>query len=173
MYRAVALKARRLGITEPAAIARMAAGMSLSTGERILMDGEDVTEAIRRPGITEAVKPIADSPECRAELVRMQREARKGGGIVTEGRDQGSVVFPGADLKIYLDAALAVRAKRRQAQIGGELGEVERAIARRDQEDRTRRVGPLVRPAGAVEVDTSALTVEEVVDRILAAIKGP
>jgi len=142
-------------------------------GERILLDGEDVTEAIRRPGITEAVKPIADSPECRAELVRKQRESRKGGGLVTEGRDQGSVVFPEAGVKIYLDAALAVRAKRRHAQIGGDLGEVERAIARRDQEDRTRRVGPLVRPPGAVEVDTSALTVEEVVDRILAAIKGP
>lgn len=173
MYRAVALKASRIGIAEPRAIARMAAGTVISVGDRVLLDGEDVTEAIRRPAITAAVKPIADSPECRAELVRIQREARKGGGLVTEGRDQGSVVFPEAKVKIYLDAALAVRAKRRQAEAGGDLAEVERAIARRDQEDRARKVGPLVCPSGAVVVDTSALTVAEVVDRILAAIKGP
>ena len=173
MYRAVALKAGRRGIADPRAIAAMAAASSIEIGDRVLLDGEDVTAEIRRPELTAAVKPIADSPECRAELVRLQREAGKSGGLVTEGRDQGSIVFPEADLKICLDAALGVRAKRRHREVGGDLAEVERAIARRDAEDRARPVGPLVKPAGAVEIDTSALTVDEVVDRILAALRGP
>jgi cytidylate kinase len=172
MYRAVALKARRHGIADPCAIAVMAAGTSIEIGERVRLDGEDVSGEIRRPEITAAVKPIADSPECRAELVRLQREVGKGGGLVTEGRDQGSVVFPDATLKIYLDAGLDVRARRRHAESGGDLAEVERAMARRDAEDRARPVGPLVRPAGAIEIDSSGLTVEEVVARILAALQG-
>jgi cytidylate kinase len=173
MYRALALKAIRQGIQDPSQIARIAEGTSIAVGERVLLDGEDVTEAIRRPEITAAVRPIADAPLCRAQLVRMQRDARRAPGLVTEGRDQGSVVFPEADHKFYLDARLEVRARRRHAQLGGDLAEVERSIARRDLEDRSRKVGPLVRPPGAVEIDTSALTVEEVVARMLAAIKGP
>ena len=173
MYRAVALKAGRLGIADPRAIAAMAAATSIEVGDRVLLDGEDVSREIRRPEITAAVRPIADSPECRAELVRLQREAGRAGGLVTEGRDQGSVVFPRADLKVYLDATPAVRAERRQREAGGDLAEIERAMAQRDAEDRARPVGPLVRPEGAVGIDTSALTIEEVVDRILAALKGP
>lgn len=173
MYRAVAWKAGKLGVADPRAIATLIAGTALVVGEsRVTCDGEDVTEAIRTPEITVAVRPIADSPECRAEFVRLQREIGKAGGLVTEGRDQGSVVFPDAAFKFYLDASVDVRATRRHAEIGGDLEEIRRAIARRDAGDRARPVGALVRPEGAVEIDTSGLTLEQVVDRILAAI-GP
>ena len=171
MYRAVALKARRLGLAAPKEIADLIARTAICVEEgRVTCDGEDVTEAIRRPEVTAAVKPIADSPDCRAELVRKQREVAALGGLVTEGRDQGSVVFPDAAFKFYLDAALEVRAKRRQAESGGDLEELRRSIERRDAEDRARPVGALVRPEGSLGIDTSGLTVGEVVDRILAAI---
>lgn len=171
MYRAAALKARRAGISDPREIALMISRTKIAVdGARVTCDGEDVSEAIRRPEITAAVRPIADSPECRAELVRMQREVGREGGLVTEGRDQGSVVFPDADFKFYLDASIEVRAQRRHRELGGDLAEVRRAIERRDAEDRSRPVGALVRPPGAVEIDTSALTPEGVVARILASI---
>lgn len=171
MYRAVALKAERLGLSDPAAVAAMIRGTRVSVGpDRVTCDGEDVTRAIRRPEVTAAVRPIADSPECRAELVRMQREAGRGGGLVTEGRDQGSVVFPDAEHKFYLDAPVEERARRRHGELGGDLGELRRSIERRDAEDRSRPVGALVRPPGAVVIDTSGLTVEEVVARIAASV---
>jgi cytidylate kinase len=131
-----------------------------------------VTAAIRRPEITAAVKPIADSPECRAELVRLQREIGKGAGLVTEGRDQGSVVFPHADFKFYLDASIEVRAERRHRDEGGDLAEIARAITKRDADDRARPVGALVRPEGAIVIDSSGLTVDEVVAKILAAVRA-
>jgi len=174
MYRAVAWKARRLGLEEPGDIAAMIRTTRLSIEpDRVTCDGEDVTRAIRDPQVTGAVRPIADSPECRAELVRMQQEIGRGGGLVTEGRDQGSVVFPDAEFKFYLDATVDVRAKRRHLQEGGDLDALRRAMERRDAEDRSRKVGPLVKPPGAVEIDTSGLTLPEVVARILAAIEPP
>src|SRR5262249_32186045 len=110
MYRAVAWKARKLGLTRPADIAPMIRATRLAIDpDRVRCDGEDVTRAIRDPQITAAVRPIAESPECRAELVRMQQEIGRDGGLVTEGRDQGSVVFPDAELKVYLDATVEVR----------------------------------------------------------------
>jgi cytidylate kinase len=171
MYRAVALKARRLGLADPRRIAPMIRGTRLSLEpDRVLCDGRDVTREIRGPEVTSLVRPIADSDECRAELVRMQRDFGRDGGLVTEGRDQGSVVFPDADFKFYLDAAVDVRARRRQRDEGGALEAVRASIERRDAEDRARPAGPLVRPEGAVEIDTSALTVEEVVARIVCSI---
>jgi cytidylate kinase len=173
MYRAVAWKARTLGLTRPAEIAPMIQRSLLSVEpDCVTCDGEDVTRAIRDPEITAAVRPIAESPECRAELVRMQREIGLAGGLVTEGRDQGSVVFPDADYKFYLDATLEVRTERRHREQGGDLEALRRSIERRDQEDKGRPVSPLLKPPGAIEIDTSALTLEEVVARILAAI-GP
>jgi cytidylate kinase len=174
MYRAVTWKARRLGLTDPVQIAAMIRGTTLAMEpDRVTVDGEDVTRAIRDPQVTSAVRPIAESAECRAELVRMQQEIGKGGGLVTEGRDQGSVVFPDAEHKFYLDATVDVRARRRHRELGGDLGSIRGAIERRDDEDRSRPVSPLVRPEGAIVVDTSGLTVEEVVARILAAIGSP
>jgi cytidylate kinase len=174
MYRAVALKARRLGLSDPEKIAPMIRTTRLTIEpDRVTCDGEDVTVAIRDPQVTAAVRPIAESPECRAELVRLQREVGRDGGLVTEGRDQGSVVFPDAEHKFYLDASVEVRARRRHLQEGGDLDAIRAAIERRDAEDRARKAGPLVKPPGAVELDTSGLTLEEVVARILAAIGSP
>lgn len=171
MYRAVALKAAREGLADPADVARMIRRTALDVDEsRVTVDGEDVTAALRGPEVTASVRPIADSPECRRELVRLQREVGRAGGLVTEGRDQGSVVFPDAEHKFYLDASLEVRARRRQADDGGPLEAVRWSIERRDAEDRARPVGGLVRPEGAAVIDTSNLTLREVVDRILAAI---
>jgi cytidylate kinase len=103
----------------------------------------------------------------------MQQEIGRAGGLVTEGRDQGSVVFPDAEFKFYVDASAEVRAKRRQLEEGGDVEAIRRSIERRDAEDRARKAGPLVRPEGAVVVDTSGLTLEQVVARILAAIETP
>jgi len=173
MYRAVTWKARKLGLADPVAIAAMIRDTRLAIEpDRVVCDGEDVTRAIRDPQVTAAVRPIAESPECRAELVRMQQEIGKSGGLVTEGRDQGSVVFPDAEFKFYLDATVDVRAKRRHLEQGGDFDTIRRGIEKRDAEDRERPVSPLVRPAGAILLDTSSLTLEEVVARILAAI-GP
>jgi cytidylate kinase len=174
MYRAVTWKARKLQLKEPSAIAAMIRGTRLSIEpERVTCDGEDVTRAIRDPQVTAAVRPIADSPECRAELVRMQQEIGRSGGLVTEGRDQGSVVFPDADFKFYLDASVDVRARRRHLEEGGDLESLRRAIDARDAQDRARKTGALVRPPGSILLDTSGLTLDEVVARILAAIGAP
>src|SRR6185295_16716140 len=174
MYRSIAWKARKLGLADPLQIAAMIRGTRLTLDpDRVTCDGEDVTRAIRDPQVTAAVRPIADSPECRAELVRMQQEIGRAGGLVSEGRDQGSVVFPDAEFKFYVDASSEIRAKRRQLEEGGDLEAIRLAIERRDAEDRARKAGPLVRPEGAIVVDTSGLTLEQVVARILAAIETP
>src|SRR5438128_9710203 len=129
MYRAVTWKARKLGLTDPLAIAEMIRATRLTVDpDRVTCDGEDVTRAIREPQVTAAVRPIADSPECRAELVRMQREIGRSGGLVTEGRDQGSIVFPDAEFKFYLDASVEVRTKRRHREQGGDADAIHRAI---------------------------------------------
>ena len=174
MYRAVTWKARKLGLSDPSEIAAMIRSTTIAVEPgRVTCDGEDITKPIREQHLTAAVRPIAESPECREELVRMQREIGRAGGLVTEGRDQGSVVFPDAEHKFYLDASVEVRAARRHREIGGDLDAIRQMIERRDQQDRARKVGPLVKPEGAIELDTSGLTLEEVVARILAAIGSP
>jgi cytidylate kinase len=174
MYRVVTWKARKLNLSDPLAIAVMARDTRVVVEpDRVTCDGEDVSRAIREPQVTAAVRHVADSPECRAELVRMQREIGKAGGLVTEGRDQGSVVFPDADFKFYMDASSEVRARRRQQEAGGDLDAIRAAIELRDAQDKGRKTGPLVIPPGAVVIDTSALTLAEVVARILAAVHPP
>jgi cytidylate kinase len=174
MYRCIAWKSRKLGLTDPLQIAAMIRSTRLSVGhDLVTCDGEDVTRAIRDPQVTAAVRPIAASPECRAELVRMQQDIGKAGGLVTEGRDQGSVVFPDAEFKFYIDASADVRARRRQLEEGGDLESIRGSIERRDAEDKARKAGPLARPEGAIVVDTSGLTLEQVVARILASIGTP
>jgi cytidylate kinase len=174
MYRAVAWKADRLGFKDLRRVALMIRTTRIQLEpDRILCDGEDVGAVIRTPEVTALVRPIAESPECRDELVVLQRTYGLDGGLVSEGRDQGSVVFPDADHKFYLDASVDVRARRRHAELGGDLEEIRRGIQRRDEEDRTRPLSPLVKPAGAVVIDTSALTLDEAVHRILAAIGAP
>jgi cytidylate kinase len=173
MYRAVTWKALRLGLSDPARIAEMIRSTRLEVGDRVLVDGQDVTAEIRTPQLTRAVKPVADSPECRAELVRLQREIGRD-GVVTEGRDQGSVVFPDADFKFYLDASVEERARRRHREAGGDLDEIRRDIERRDRDDMRRPVGALVRPPGAIVIDTTGRTIDQVVEAVCARItSGP
>lgn len=176
MYRSVALAALRRGI-DPAdaeAVARLAAAVGIEVGERVYLDGADVTAEIRSPDVDRAVSVVAANPAVRAEMVRRQRAwaAERGGGVV-EGRDIGSVVFPDAELKVYLTASDEVRARRRAAErAGADTEAVAAAIARRDRLDATRAASPLVVPEGAVVIDTTDRTVADVADAIVGMLVG-
>lgn len=174
MYRAVGLKALREGVPldspERLAALASAARIDLVPREdgnlRVLLDGEDVTDAIRAPEVSHAASVVAVVPGVRHPMVAEQRRAGERGGIVMEGRDIGSVVFPHANLKIFLDASPEVRAGRRQRELKekGESLEFAKVLAevhRRDQRDRERKMSPLVRAADAVTVDNTAMDAEE------------
>ena len=170
MYRAVTLAAMRRGIdpadAEP--VADLARQIDLDVSEAgVFVDGSDATAAIRTPEVTAAVSAVAANSAVRVELVRRQREwAHVRGGGVLEGRDIGSVVFPDAELKLYLTADPRVRAERRVAETGGNVDDIAAAIERRDNHDISRADGPLVEAHGAIVLDTSGLQIDEVVDRI-------
>jgi cytidylate kinase len=167
-YRAVTLAALRAGLQggEPE-VAAISERMALDVGERVVLDGEDVTTEIRSPAVNVAVSAVAANSAVRAELRDRQRTwaAEHGGGVI-EGRDIGSVVFPDARLKLYLTASPRVRAARRVAESGGDVEAIALDIARRDGHDTGRADGPLTRAAGAVVLDTSELTIDEVLDEI-------
>jgi cytidylate kinase len=141
----------------------------------VSIDDVDVTEKIRRPEVTANARYIASAPKVREKLVEMQRRfAAEQGQIVTEGRDQGTVAFADADVKFYLTADPAERAKRRQAELGGpneSLKEIQKAIEERDKSDQARDVGPLKPAEDAIVVDTTNMNVEEVVERLLRLVK--
>jgi cytidylate kinase len=163
MYRSVALAAARRGVP-PAAIAD---GLQIEVGERVRLDGEDVTEAIRRSEVSEAASRAAADPAVRQAMVRLQRQLMSGGNWVAEGRDIGSVVVPDAEVKVFLTADAHERARRRAEQLGADLETVLGEQAIRDERDRAREYSPL-RPAdGATVVDTTGLSVGEVVNRIV------
>jgi CMP/dCMP kinase len=170
MYRAVTFAAMRRGIdtADLERVAELARQVSLEVGEHgVLVDGVDATTEIRSREVTTAVSAVAANSAVRTELVRRQREwANERGGGVLEGRDIGSVVFPDADLKLYLTASPRVRAERRVAEAGGDVDEIEAAIERRDLHDTSRSVGPLVEAEGATVVDTTGLGIDAVLDRI-------
>lgn len=178
MYRAVAWKAGHEGLDlhdggAVAAVARRAA-FDLDNGVRI--DGHDVTEAIRTPAMDQAAAGVAQHPEVRDVLVARQRLYGERGGLVMEGRDIGSVVFPNADLKVYLDASPEERARRRSLDAGhaasrdiGQEGVAE-ALEVRDRADRTRTASPLRMADDAVYIDTTGLSIEAVVERVLALV---
>jgi cytidylate kinase len=159
MYRAVALRGG-----DPAAVAREA---RLELGERITLDGEDVTERIREPWVSEAASRVSSDPAVREALVEQQRRILADGDWVAEGRDIGTVVAPEAAVKVYLTADPAERARRRAAQLGSDPGVVLREQAMRDERDRNRDVGPLAPAPDAVPVDTTALTFDQVVEQIV------
>jgi cytidylate kinase len=170
MYRAVTLAAMRRGIdlADVDRVATLAEELTLEVGEHgVLVDGIDATTEIRSREVTTAVSKVAANSAVRAELVRRQRDwaSQRGGGVL-EGRDIGSVVFPDAELKLYLTAAPRVRAERRVAEAGGDVDEMTEAIERRDQFDRMRADGPLVEADGSIVVDTTGLSIEEVLERI-------
>ncbi|MEO6123383.1 MAG: (d)CMP kinase [Ilumatobacteraceae bacterium] len=170
MYRAITFAAmhRGLDVDDKAAVGALAREVSLDVGRvTVTVDGIDATTAIRRPDVTAAVSSIASNSEVRTELRGRQRawaEAR-GGGVI-EGRDIGSVVFPDATLKLYLTASPRVRAERRVAEAGGDVDEIERAIAIRDGKDTSRADSPLKEANNSVTVDTTGMTIAEVLDEI-------
>ena len=174
MYRAVAFAALRRGIpvTDDERVAELARGLELTVSEAgVVVDGVDATAEIRSREVTEAVSAVAANTPVREELRARQRRwaAERGGGVI-EGRDIATVVFPDATLKLYVTASPRVRAERRVAEIGGDVDEVEVSIAERDRRDMGRVDGPL-RPAdGSVTVDTTGLTVDEVVDQLVALL---
>jgi cytidylate kinase len=179
MYRAVAWRALhdQLPFDNEDAIATVAQHSVIDVGpSSVIIDGHDVTHAIRTPEIDRAAAATARLPKVRAALVERQRTEGRSGGIVMEGRDIGSVVFPNADVKIYLDASPEERARRRAADPAHGLSRAAAAVdvatemAARDQSDRTRSSSPLTIPKDAVEVDTTGLSIDETVDRVLAII---
>lgn len=179
MYRAVAWKAQREGVSldDDAAVTRVAERAELSLDEGcVTIDGRDVTSAIRTPEVDRAAAAVARLTGVREILVARQRQLGAGGGVVMEGRDIGTVVFPDADLKIYLDAQPDERARRRAsdpAHTGGRSGlaGVQSELAARDQTDSTRTVGPLAVARDAIYLDTTGVPIEEVVTRVLGLVR--
>jgi cytidylate kinase len=168
MYRCVALASlQRAG--DPATLATE---IRIDLGDRVLLDGEDVTDAIRAPEVSERASQVAAERGVRRALVARQRALLSRGDWVAEGRDIGTVVAPDADLKVFLTADPAERARRRATQLGVDSATVLAEQTMRDERDRNRAVSPL-RPAdGATELDTSGLTLAQVVDRIAALVPG-
>ena len=170
MYRAVAWAVLRAGI-DPAdgqAVAALAHRLEIEVGERVLVDGADATAGIRSAEVTNAVSVVSAHPEVRTDLVRRQRQwVAAHGGTVVEGRDIGSVVFPHARLKAYLTASEEERARRRAQQLAHAPAGVAADLARRDRLDSTRATSPLTVAPGAVVVDTTDKSVDEVVEAIL------
>ena len=174
MYRSVALAALERGVdpTDGEALAKLAGALDIEVGERVLVDGVDATTAIRGPDVTAVVSAVSAHPPVRAEMVRRQRRwAEAHGGGVLEGRDIGSVVFPHADVKVFLTASEEERARRRQRdEDAPDVKAVAADISRRDTIDSTRAASPL-RPADdAVVIDTTGRTVDEVVDEVLGLL---
>jgi cytidylate kinase len=178
MYRAVAWKALhdRLDPQDEGAVAAIGerAVFDLEDG-RVVIDGHDVARAIRTPEIDRAAAVVARHPAVRRMLVARQRLYAQHDGVVMEGRDIGTVVFPGADVKIYLDASPDERARRRAADPahtarGRQLADVATALAERDRSDSTRAISPLAVAPDAFVIDTTELPIDEVVDRVLAIV---
>jgi len=182
MYRAVALAARSEGVPwdDPLRLGGVARELDLSFrtvagAPRVFLSGEDVSEAIRAPEISMGASAVSVHGPVREALVAKQREMAREGGVV-EGRDTGSVVFPDAEAKFFLDAAAAVRARRRQLEISPpgaqSFEEVLRDVLRRDVQDSTREHSPLRVADGAVYIDSTTMTVDEVVGEMLRRLPG-
>ncbi len=174
MYRAVAFAALRHGIpvADEDAVAELARQIVLTVDDSgVFVDGVDATTEIRGREVTEAVSAVAANTGVREELRARQRAwADEHGGGVIEGRDIGTVVFPEAVLKLYVTASPRERAERRVREIGGDVGDVEESIAERDRRDMSRIDGPLRRGRDAVVVDSTGLTISEVVDNVIALL---
>ncbi|HSH62244.1 MAG TPA: (d)CMP kinase [Acidimicrobiales bacterium] len=171
MYRSVALSVLRKGVDpeDRDSVAGVARDVRIDVGdEKVVVDGEDVTTEIRGEEVTRVVSAVASNPGVREEMVRRQREWAEAQDVgVVEGRDIGTVVFPDAELKVYLMAGDAVRARRRSGETGGAEETVAADMARRDEHDSTRASSPLKAADDAVVLDTSDLTVDQVVEEVL------
>ncbi len=179
MYRAVALAAieHKVPWSDPAALVELAGRLIVELrGDRVLLDGADVTDAIRMSKITGVTHYAADNPGVRTILVEWQRRAAGNDNIVSEGRDQGTVVFPQAECKIFLVASPDERARRRQQDLAarGEQMPLDKILAQqnqRDNRDASRKVGPMVPAPDAITFSTDGLTPEEVVARLEAIVR--
>lgn len=180
MYRAVTLAVLRTNTAlEPEAITVLVQSLRIELqpseqGQRTMLNGEDVSEEIRSVRVTEAVSGVSALAPVRTAMVECQRELGKAGGVVMDGRDIGTVVFPSAELKVFLVASLEERAKRRLAELeqAGKAHnispeEMSRQLQERDRQDSEREVSPLRKAADAIEIDTSSLSIDDQVHRIL------
>lgn len=187
MYRALTLKALQEGIDlkDEKALSRLAAETriifdfagEIGENQRIYCDNEEVTFAIRTPEVSRNVPLVARVPGVRKYMVNMQRQISLNGGVVMDGRDIGSYVLPHADYKFYLTASIKERALRRKVELENkgifiEFNELEKEMVERDILDMQREVGPLVQVADAVVIDTTQMSIEEVVEKILEIING-
>jgi cytidylate kinase len=187
LYRCVALRSAREGATEEAGIGAVAARLAAKDAiqfrsaeqgpQQVLMSGEDVTQAIRTPEMSQGASKVSAIPAVRAALLDMQRAVGRSGGVVVEGRDIGSVVFPDAEAKFFLTASVEARAKRRHLELqqgsgaAPSLESVMQEVAERDHRDSNRPVAPLVQVADAVLVDSSGLSIDQVVDTIVQRVR--
>jgi CMP/dCMP kinase len=176
MYRAFALYCNEWGVTDPSdeKVAGLADRVYLDFDENgnILLEGKQVASEIQKPDIAVLASQFSARPEVRERLVALQKEIGKDGGVVLDGRDIGTVVFPDAELKIFLVASAEARAKRRFAELTGqgmkvELSVLTQEIADRDKRDSERTISPLRKADDAVELDTTGLTIEEQVERVI------
>jgi cytidylate kinase len=178
LYRVVALLALRRGLEDEASVAAAAAGMDVYfQGDEIFLEDEEVSPQIRHEEVANRASDVARMPAVRRALLERQRSFRRDPGLVADGRDMGTVVFPDAALKIFLTASAEVRAQRRYKQliekgIAANLGALSRDLAERDKRDATRAVAPLVPAPDSQVLDSSALSIEEVVERILKVWAG-
>lgn len=183
MYRSVALMSMQQGIDlrdEPGVVA-VARSLDFQFvpregGQRVLVNGVDVTEGIRRPEVSEGASVVSAYPGVREAMVAVQRRLGAGGGVVMEGRDIGTVVFPDAEVKIFLDASPEERARRRYNELRArgvevKFEELRKNEEERDQRDRTRSHSPLRRAEDAIVIDSTAARIETVVDQILAVVR--
>jgi len=182
MYRALGWKALHLGVdlSDHQLLARLAAGTDVrivagASGPRVLVDGEDVTDALRTPAMDEASSVVSTCPAVRERMVALQRAMGRAGGVVMDGRDIGTVVFPNAQLKFFLDADLTVRADRRlkdlqRAGATAEPSAIREEVARRDARDRAREVAPLRPAPDAIRIDSTCLDAEAVVGVMLGEV---
>lgn len=184
MYRALALKALRasIGLGDEEGLYQLALQSRIELeptpdGNRVLLDGNEITTAIRTQEVSEAASQVSVHPKVRVWMVDRQREMGAGGGIVMEGRDIGTKVFPAAEVKIFLDANPDVRAQRRVVQNIEKLGasksaeEIAAEMRQRDQRDSTRAASPLVPAPDAVMLDSSGLTIEQVIERAMEIVR--
>ncbi len=182
LYRAAAYKIKTSGIAlaDIDRISKVLNSIDLSylsreDGLHVLLDGEDITDLLRTPEIDMLASKVSAIPAVREALLGIQKEFGERGGVVIEGRDLGTVVFPDAEIKFFLDASIEERGKRRFLQFRKDTGkggarEVVSAIEERDNKDRTRKISPLKPATNAVLIDTTSLSIEEVIERMLTHI---
>lgn len=177
MYRGVTAAALRDGVPvdDARALEGVARSLEMTSDGRVMVNGGDVTDLLRRAEVTEHVSVVAAQPEVRGALVELQRAVARGRDVVMEGRDIGTIVFPDAEVKIFLTASLHERARRRSAQLGltadtATLDQIGRSIAERDTTDATRSASPLARARDALEIDTSGMALEDVVALVIETV---